>query len=88
MRRFPRRPTLLTKNVEGDEGKNDKQHATQQKKRKEKKITGDRIAKWIKTNYIRRNEEFDARITKETSTMMEQQTRKAPAAATIVHLIE
>ena len=71
-RRFPRQ------NVEGDEGEeNDKQRA------KQKKITGYKIAKWIKTYYIRRKEELEARITEETWIMlieMEQQTRKATAA--------
>ena len=56
----PRRLTLLTKNVEEDKEENDKQRV------KQKKITGYKIAKWIKTNYIRREEELDARITEET----------------------
>ena len=64
-RRFPRQPTLLTKNAESDKGENHKQRA-QQKKIEQRKFAGYKIAKWIKTNYIRRKEELDARITDET----------------------
>ena len=81
----PRRLTLLAKNVEEEKEENDKQRVQQEK------IAGYKIAKWIKTNYIRRVEEFDARITEETQIMlieMEHQTRKETAAATIVNWIE